>query len=251
MKKESTTKNMSFKGKVIVLALASVMFFGALPAQAFADSKLDKPGASISEYQFVLDKVNKELGSAWRFTTQADVDWSYARMTEQCGYLPEGGPQAATLERLQQYTLREFEAMIRESDRASRTPSEPTARQTSQGNTGYGNEQGGSQTRHSYFTYGYFPYGETAGLWATKSGSVFTKMQPYGAVYLTSQVGFENGYCYFQANSNCSYSPNPTKPQSGDWTFSLPQPSTVQVTWTGWDFGSLIVQYSSRTAYFQ
>jgi hypothetical protein len=106
MKKQKLTR-------AIVVAVTVALLFGVLPIQAFASSNLDRRGSSIAEYQEILDRLNREYGTEWRFVTQEDVDWAHARAIELWGYLPEGGPKVTTLGELRQCTLREYEAISR------------------------------------------------------------------------------------------------------------------------------------------
>jgi hypothetical protein len=99
--------------KFLPWLLTVILVIGLIPAQAVAGVDYNQPGKTMEEYQAIVDRLNEEYGTEFRFITQADVDWAHERIIEQCGYLPEGGPKVTTLDELSVYTLREFEEFMR------------------------------------------------------------------------------------------------------------------------------------------
>ena len=192
---------------MLILFVTAIMTIGFVPTQAIADYAYDQKGSDMSQYQAILDKLNAEYDTDFFFINQEAVDLSHRRMIEAYGYLPEGGPRVTTLEDLQQFTLREYEAYARadcievvaqrqaaEMNGFETAPSQQIPSESSNGVS----DRNSNSSRAIYYSYDVSPnpFNEYAYAGATKSNNKYNSLSY--AVYSPNEGNYVNlGYNYF------------------------------------------------------
>lgn len=225
--------------KLLPLLLTVVFVFGLMPVQAMADVAYDRPGKSMDDYQAIVDKLNEELGTEGYIIDQERVDQITTNLINSYGYLPFAPPRVVTLEKLQHYTLREFEAEFRANVMGYSilmpwSSSGQTAALSAFGTSGSST----SRTLYWAFFIKPNPYLESARIDATKNG--------YGNYTgCGDKMYFANPQMYDNGGIPCYYFSMSSAWVSSDYGYS-----TLQVTYKGLDVGFLITLVKTRECDF-